>query len=106
MANPDPPPAGLTGGSRALAVGGAALYEASQTIIKKGTQLGSHLLQVGAPDIVFCDGSLGVPGTDLRVELMEVAKAARDPAKLPAGMDPGLDTTQTRMPTAQTFPNG
>jgi carbon-monoxide dehydrogenase large subunit len=37
---------------------------------------------------------------------MEVAKAARDPAKLPAGMEPGLDTTHTRVPPAQTFPNG
>src|SRR5580658_3884990 len=106
MGDTDRTPAGLTGGSRALAVGGAALYEASQTIIKKGTQLASHLLEVGAQDIVFADGAFGVPGTDLRVDLMEVAKVARDPAKLPAGMEPGLDTTQTRVPAAQTFPNG
>jgi carbon-monoxide dehydrogenase large subunit len=32
--------------------------------------------------------------------------AARDPAKLPAGMAPGLDTTHVRVPPAQTFPNG
>jgi aerobic carbon-monoxide dehydrogenase large subunit len=106
MGDTDRTPAGLTGGSRALAVGGAALYEASQTIIKKGTQLASHLLEVGAQDIVFADGAFGVPGTDLRVDLMEVARVARDPAKLPAGMEPGLDTTQTRVPAAQTFPNG
>jgi carbon-monoxide dehydrogenase large subunit len=106
MGDTDRTPSGLTGGSRALAVGGAALYEASQTIIKKGTQLASHLLEVGAQDIVFADGAFGVPGTDLRVDLMEVAKVARDPAKLPAGMEPGLDTTQTRVPAAQTFPNG
>jgi carbon-monoxide dehydrogenase large subunit len=106
MGDTDRTPAGLTGGSRALAVGGAALYEASQSIVKKGTQLASHLLEVGAQDIVFDDGAFSVPGTDLRVDLMEVAKAARDPAKLPAGMEPGLDTTHTRVPPAQTFPNG
>jgi carbon-monoxide dehydrogenase large subunit len=106
MGDTDRTPAGLTGGSRALAVGGAALYEASQSIIKKGTQLASHLLEVGAQDIVFDDGAFSVPGTDLRVDLMEVAKAARDPAKLPAGFEPGLDTTHTRVPQAQTFPNG
>ena len=106
MGDTDRTPAGLTGGSRALAVGGAALYEASQTIIKKGTQLASHLLEVGAQDIVFADGAFGVPGTDLRVDLLEMAQAARDPAKLPAGMEPGLDTTHTRVPQAQTFPNG
>jgi carbon-monoxide dehydrogenase large subunit len=106
MGDTDRTPAGLTGGSRALAVGGAALYEASQTIIKKGTQLASHLLEVGAQDIVFADGAFGVPGTDLRVDLLEMAQAARDPARLPAGMEPGLDTTHTRVPQAQTFPNG
>ena len=35
-----------------------------------------------------------------------MAKAARDPAKLPPGMEPGLDATHQRVPTAQTFPNG
>ncbi len=106
MGDTDRTPAGLTGGSRALAVGGAALYEASRTIIGKGTQLASHLLEVSAQDIVFADGAFSVPGTDLRLDLMEVANAARDPAKLPAGMEPGLDTTHTRVPPAQTFPNG
>jgi len=47
-----------------------------------------------------------VPGTDLRVDLMAVAKAARDPARLPAGLEPGLDATHHRVPPAQTFPNG
>jgi carbon-monoxide dehydrogenase large subunit len=106
MGDTDRTPAGLTGGSRALAVGGAALYEASQSIIRKGTQLASHLLEVGAQDIVFNDGAFSVPGTDLHVGLMDVALAARDPAKLPAGMEPGLDTTHTQVPSAQTFPNG
>jgi carbon-monoxide dehydrogenase large subunit len=48
----------------------------------------------------------GVPGTDLRIDLLELAKAARDPAKLPPGMEPGLDTTHHQVPKAQTFPNG
>jgi aerobic carbon-monoxide dehydrogenase large subunit len=106
MGDTDRTPSGLTGGSRALAVGGAALYEAGRTIIAKGMQLASHLLEVSAQDIAFADGAFSVPGTDLRVDLMEVAKAARDPAKLPAGMEPGLDTTHQRVPPAQTFPNG
>jgi carbon-monoxide dehydrogenase large subunit len=106
MGDTDRTPAGLTGGSRALAVGGAALYEAGRTIIGKGTQLASHILEVAADDIVFADGAFGVPGTDLRIDLMELAKAARDPARLPPGMAPGLDTTHQRVPPAQTFPNG
>jgi carbon-monoxide dehydrogenase large subunit len=106
MGDTDRTPAGLTGGSRAIAVGGAALHEAGRTIIEKGTQLAAHLLEASAHDVVFNDGAFGVPGTDLRVDLFQVAKAARDPAKLPTGMEPGLDTTHHRVPPAQTFPNG
>jgi carbon-monoxide dehydrogenase large subunit len=106
MGDTDRTPPGLTGGSRALAVGGTALYEASRTIVGKGRELASHLLEVSPQDIVFADGAFGVPGTDLRVDLFTVAKAARDPARLPTGMEPGLDTKHTRVPPAQTFPNG
>ncbi len=38
MGDTDRTPAGLTGGSRALAVAGSALYEAGRTIVDKGTQ--------------------------------------------------------------------
>jgi carbon-monoxide dehydrogenase large subunit len=106
MGDTDRTPSGLTGGSRALAVAGVALYEAGRTIIDKGTQLAAHLLEVSAHDVRFADGVFSVPGTDLRLDIFAVAKAARDPAKLPAGMEPGLDTTHHRVPPAQTFPNG
>jgi aerobic carbon-monoxide dehydrogenase large subunit len=102
----DRTPSGLTGGSRALAVAGAALYEAGRTVIGKGTQLAGHLLEVSAQDVRFADGVFSVPGTDLSLDIFAVAKAARDPAKLPAGMEPGLDTKHHRVPPAQTFPNG
>jgi carbon-monoxide dehydrogenase large subunit len=106
MGDTDRTPAGLTGGSRALAVGGTALHEAGKTILAKGNELAAHLLEVSAQDVTFADGTFGVPGTDLRLDIFDLAKAARDPNKLPAGMAPGLDTTHTRVPPAQTFPNG
>jgi carbon-monoxide dehydrogenase large subunit len=106
MGDTDRTPSGLSGGSRALAVAGAALYEAGRTIIGKGTQLAAHLLEVSTQDVRFADGVFSVPGTDLRLDVFAVAKAVRDPAKLPAGMEPGLDTTHHRVPPAQTFPNG
>jgi aerobic carbon-monoxide dehydrogenase large subunit len=106
MGDTDRTPSGLTGGSRALAVAGAALYEAGRTIIDKGTQLAAHLLEVSAQDVRFADGVFSVPGTDLRLDVFAVAKVARDPSKLPAGMEPGLDTAHHRVPPAQTFPNG
>ena len=51
MGDTDRTPSGLTGGSRALAVAGTALYEAGKTIIDKGTQLAAHLLEVSAQDV-------------------------------------------------------
>ena len=106
MGDTDRTPFGLTGGSRAIAVSGAALHEAGRAIIEKGTRLAAHILEVAAEDIGFADGVFSVAGTDLRIDIMELAKAARDPAKLPPGMAPGLDATHHREPPAETFPNG
>jgi aerobic carbon-monoxide dehydrogenase large subunit len=106
MGDTDRTPAGLTGGSRALPVGGSALYDCSQQIIEKGRGIAAHLLEAAAADVQFAEGSFVVPGTDLKLELFEVAKAARDPTRLPPGMKPGLDATKHLVPPAATFPNG
>jgi carbon-monoxide dehydrogenase large subunit len=102
----DRSPRGLTGGSRALPVAGSALHEASLKIIDKGRQIAAHLLEASAVDVEFQDGEFRIVGTDRHVDLFAVAQAARDPAKLPAGMQPGLDTTQVQTPAAATYPNG
>src|ERR1041385_3702573 len=102
----DRSPRGVTGGSRALPVGGSALHEASLKVIDKGKQIAANLLEASAADIEFGDGQFRIVGTDRRVDLFDVAKAARDPAKLPPGMEPGLDTTQVQNPAGATFPNG
>src|SRR3984893_17106857 len=106
MGDSDRSPRGLTGGSRALPVGGSALHEASHKVIAKGKQLAAHVLEVSAQDVSFEDGIFRVSGTDLHIDIFELAKAARDPAKLPPGMEGGLDTTHQRVPPAQTCPNG
>ena len=106
MGDTDRTPAGLTGGSRALPVAGSALLEASQDVIAKGRQLAAHLLEASAVDVQFGDAQFVVAGTDLKLDLFEVAEAARDPKRLPPGMAPGLDVTRQRVPPAATFPNG
>src|SRR5690348_6000642 len=106
LGDTDRTPAGLTGGSRSLPVGGSALYEASDDVIEKGRALAAHLLEASAADVQFADATFFVPGTDLKLDLFAVAEAARDAKKLPAGMTPGLDATKHRVPQAATFPNG
>ncbi len=106
MGDTDRTPRGLTGGSRALPVAGTALHEASKEIVEKGRQVAGNLLEASPADIEFGEGEFRIVGTDRRVDLFTVAAAARDPSKLPPGMEPGLDATHTRTPTAETFPNG
>ncbi len=106
MGDTDRTPPGLTGGSRAVPVAGSALYEASDLVIEKGRALAAHLLEAGVQDVEFADSVFRVAGTDLQLDLFAVAQAARDPAKLPPGMTPGLDVTKQRVPPAATFPNG
>ena len=106
MGDTDRSPRGLTGGSRALPVGGSALHAASLKIIEKGRQIAAHLLEASAGDIEFADGEFRIVGTDQRLDLFAVAAAANDIARLPPGVEPGLDTTHTQVPEANTFPNG
>jgi carbon-monoxide dehydrogenase large subunit len=63
-------------------------------------------LEASAVDIEFGDGAFRIGGTDRLVDLFAVAEAAKDPANLPTGMSPGLDTTQVQNPTMATFPSG
>jgi aerobic carbon-monoxide dehydrogenase large subunit len=106
MGDTDRSPRGLTGGSRALPVGGSALHEASKKVIDKGRQIAANLLEASAADVEFGDGEFRIVGTDRRVDLFAVAQAGCDPGKLPPGLEPGLDTTQVQTPSAATFPNG
>ena len=55
---------------------------------------------------MFADGRFRVTGTDRGVTMPEVARAAFQPAQLPAGVEPGLYETATFVPKHDTWPNG
>ena len=99
-------PGGLTGGSRALPVGGAAMLGVSDKIKAKGKEVASRLLEAAVEDIEYKDGQFRIVGTDRRASLWEVAAAANDSAMVPEGATPGLDEQYVRQPEAPTFPNG
>jgi len=61
-------------GSRSLMSHGGALFLAAQEVVKKGRELAAKHLEVGAQDIEFKDGNFSVPGTDLKVGLLELSK--------------------------------
>ena len=65
-------------GSRSLYIGGSAMLTASQDTIAKGRQLAAEALEVAGPDVAY-DGRFTVAGTDLGIDLFELA--ARQPQR-------------------------
>ena len=97
---------GGTGGSRAASVGGSAIWGACDRIIAKGRKFAAQMLEAAESDIEFKDGNFTVVGTDKSKSFGDVAQAAFDMTKIPAGLSPGLDETSNMSPTAATYPNG
>jgi carbon-monoxide dehydrogenase large subunit len=95
-----------TSGSRSTVIAGSALWAAADKIIVKGRKIAAHLLEAAEADVEFVDGNFAVAGTDRRLPLADVAKAAFQPGRLPPGMEPGLYETGTFSPSDTTYPNG
>ncbi|MBS0539933.1 MAG: xanthine dehydrogenase family protein molybdopterin-binding subunit, partial [Proteobacteria bacterium] len=89
-------PEGMTGGSRTIAVNGAATMGVAEKIIAKGKPLAANMLEASAADIDYTDGAFKIVGTDRSVSLFDVAKANKG----------ALDDSFTRTPEADTYPNG
>ncbi|MGH8679719.1 MAG: xanthine dehydrogenase family protein molybdopterin-binding subunit [Burkholderiales bacterium] len=60
-------------GSRSLYIGGSAMMSASNETIEKGKQLAAEALEAAAPDIAYANGRFTVAGTDLGIDLFELA---------------------------------
>lgn len=101
-------PFGLgTYGSRSAAVGGSAIHLAVTRVIEKGKAIAAHLLEATSGDIEYASGTFAVKGTDRRVTIKEIAKAAYVPHNYPLEkFDPGLDELAFYDPKNFTFPNG
>jgi carbon-monoxide dehydrogenase large subunit len=96
-----------TFGSRGLAVGGAALSLALDTIRGKAKRFAAHLLEAHEEDIEYEGDRLEIKGApDRFVTLEEVIGAAYLATDLPAGVEPGLAATHFFEPPNFTFPFG
>jgi len=100
----DRTPAGFTGGSRSVPIGGSAALGAARTIIDKGRQVAAHVFETAEQDIEYTDGVFSVAGTDRRKDLFEIARIARDAGDIDA-ID-SLDTSHEFTPEEATYPNG
>ncbi len=95
-----------TFGSRSVAAAGSALALAAEKVIAKGRAIAAHLLEAAEADITFEGGCFQVAGTDRALKLADVIRAAFTPARLPPGMEPGLDQAAIFAAAAPTYPNG
>jgi aerobic carbon-monoxide dehydrogenase large subunit len=96
-----------TYGSRSLAVGGIALYHASEKIIAKARKIVAHQLEVSEDDLEFENGAFAVKGSpDRNMTIQAAAFAAHAAHDLPDGMEPGLEETAVYDPPNFSWPAG
>ena len=72
-----------TFGSRSAVMGGSAVRAAAEKIVAKARKIASHLLEAAEQDLVFDAGKFTVAGTDKSLDIVEVAKCAFTPNRLP-----------------------
>jgi aerobic carbon-monoxide dehydrogenase large subunit len=96
-----------TYGSRTLAVGGSAVFNAVQRLKEKMKQIAAHMLEASPSDVELEDGKFSVKGSPQKaVAFSDVAATANLSNTLAPGIEPGLETTVFFEPEACVFPFG
>ena len=93
------PMGGGHGSSRATYMGGTAIWRAADIIIEKGRRIAAEAMEAAEADIGFEDGQFVVAGTDRAVDLLRIARIAREAGE-------PLDTYYAWTREWMTFPNG
>ncbi|QHQ36078.1 xanthine dehydrogenase family protein molybdopterin-binding subunit [Algicella marina] len=96
-----------TYGSRSLAVGGSAMFKATEKVINKAKKIAAHLLEAAEADVELANGQFTVAGTDKSVAWTDVTLAAYVPHNYPLeDIEPGLEETAFYDPSNFTYPSG
>jgi carbon-monoxide dehydrogenase large subunit len=96
-----------TYGSRSLAVGGTAVYLATEKVIAKAKLIAAHQMEVSADDLDYAAGTFTVKGSpDKTMALGAIAFEAFTAHNLPDGMEPNLEESTHWDPPNFTFPFG
>jgi carbon-monoxide dehydrogenase large subunit len=96
-----------TYGSRSLAVGGVALWHATERVLAKGRTIAAHMLEAAEEDVEFVDGAFQVKGAPGKTKTVpEVAFAAWTAHDLPETLEPGLEASYVYDPPNFSWPGG
>jgi aerobic carbon-monoxide dehydrogenase large subunit len=95
-----------TYGSRSLAVGGVALYHATEKVKAKARKIAAHQLEVAEDDLEYEGGRFTVKGTDKSMTVTDAALSAWTAHNLPDDTEPGLESTAVYDPPNFSWPAG
>ena len=96
-----------TYGSRTTAVGGTAIFKATEKVIEKAKKVAAHLLEAAPDDVIFDSGKFHVQGSpDKSKTIQEIALMANLAWNMPEGVEPGLEESSFHDPTNFTYPFG
>ena len=91
-------------GSRQGVIGGGASMKAAALLREKVKRVAAHLLSVDAESITIDNGVLRIAGSNTTRSLREIAEIAYgEPARLPPGMESGLEAQYRYDPPPMTF---
>ena len=93
-------------GSRSMMLAGPLIAINSEKIIDKARRIAAIRLEAAEADIGFADGRLTVTGTDLSLDLFEVAGIAASDENLPADLRGPLAAESDYTTPQPTYPSG
>jgi carbon-monoxide dehydrogenase large subunit len=93
-----------TYGSRSLAVGGIAVWQATAKILDKARLIAAHRLGVPESELEYANGTFS--GGDGSITTKEIALQAWTAHDLPDGMEPGLTSSSVYDPANFSWPAG
>jgi carbon-monoxide dehydrogenase large subunit len=96
-----------TYGSRSTALDGSAVHVSAMKVQEKAKKIAAHLLEAAEGDIVYENGKAFVKGAPSKaITIQEIAGAAFQTNRLPAGMEGGLEATTFYDPSNFVWPFG
>jgi carbon-monoxide dehydrogenase large subunit len=99
----------IGGGShsgRSMRMASVVMGKAAELIIKKASRIAAHVFETDLTDISFAEGCFTVKGTDRKLDLFEVARAAIERTDLPAELHGPLIAECDEIIRTAAFPFG
>jgi len=89
-----------------MRLAGSLMVETSRTIIGKARRIAAAVLDAAADDIAFSDGLFSAPNTNRRLNIFDVARAARELPNLPDDLRAPLGAEETFTGRIPAYPTG